>query len=91
VPQRSEAAAIEEVPLTRPAISPAAVIGVPHESHGEEIKAVAVLKTGATATPDELVEWSKEQVAAYKSPRVLEIVDALPLTATGTILKRELS
>ncbi len=82
---------VEEVLLTHPAISLAAVIGVPHESHDEEIKAVVVLKPGATATPGELVEWSKEQMAAYKYPRLFEIVDALPMTATGKILKRELS
>jgi len=82
---------IEEVLLTHPAISLAAVIGVPHESHGEEIKAHVILKPGASATPDEIVAWSKEQMAAYKYPRVVEIVDSLPMTATGKILKRELS
>ncbi|KRB78686.1 long-chain fatty acid--CoA ligase [Nocardioides sp. Root190] len=82
---------IEEVLLTHPAISLAAVIGVPHESHGEEIKAVVILKPGASATPEEIVAWGKEQMAAYKYPRVVEIVDALPMTATGKILKRELS
>ena len=77
--------------LTHPAISLAAVIGVPHESHGEEIKAVVILKPGATATPEEIVAWGKEQMAAYKYPRIVEIVDELPMTATGKILKRELS
>jgi long-chain acyl-CoA synthetase len=82
---------IEEVLLTHPAISLAAVIGVPHESHGEEIKAFVILKPGASATPEEIVAWSKEQMAAYKYPRIVAIVDALPMTATGKILKRELS
>jgi len=82
---------IEEVLLTHPAVSLSAVIGVPHESHGEEIKAFVILKPGASATPDEIVAWSKEQMAAYKYPRIVEIVDALPMTATGKILKRELS
>ncbi|KRA38626.1 MULTISPECIES: long-chain-fatty-acid--CoA ligase [unclassified Nocardioides] len=82
---------IEEVLLTHPAVSLAAVIGVPHDSHGEEIKAVIILKPGATATPEEIIAWSKEQMAAYKYPRIVEFVDALPMTATGKILKRELS
>jgi long-chain acyl-CoA synthetase len=82
---------IEEVLLTHPAISLSAVIGVPHESHGEEIKAYVILKPGATATPEEIVEWSKQNMAAYKYPRIVQIVSALPMTATGKILKRELS
>ncbi|MCX6399009.1 MAG: long-chain fatty acid--CoA ligase [Propionibacteriales bacterium] len=82
---------IEEVLLTHPAVSLAAVIGVPHDSHGEEIKAVIILKPGATATPEEIVAWSKDQMAAYKYPRIVEFVEALPMTATGKILKRELS
>ncbi|GAA1946663.1 long-chain fatty acid--CoA ligase [Nocardioides panacihumi] len=82
---------IEEVLLTHPAISLAAVIGIPHPSHGEEIKAFVILKPGASASPDEIVAWSKEQMAAYKYPRFVEVVDSLPMTATGKILKRELS
>jgi long-chain acyl-CoA synthetase len=82
---------IEEVLMTHPAISLAAVIGVPSQVHGEEVKAYVILKPGATATPQELVTWSKENMAAYKYPRTVAIVDALPMTATGKILKRELS
>ncbi|WP_137293948.1 long-chain-fatty-acid--CoA ligase [Nocardioides dongxiaopingii] len=82
---------IEEVLLTHPDVSLAAVIGVPHESHGEEIKAVVIRAKDATVTEDELVAWGKEQMAAYKYPRVVEFVEALPMTATGKILKRELS
>jgi long-chain acyl-CoA synthetase len=82
---------IEEVLLTHPAVSLAAVIGVPHESHGEEIKAFVILKPGASATPEEIVAWGKEEMAAYKYPRIVEVVESLPMTATGKILKRELS
>ena len=82
---------IEEVLLTHPDVSLAAVIGVPDESHGEEVKAVVIRKEGATLTEDELVAWSKEQMAGYKYPRIVQFVDALPMTATGKILKRELS
>jgi long-chain acyl-CoA synthetase len=82
---------VEEVLMTHPDVSLAAVIGVPHESHGEEIKAVVILEDGATITEDELVAWAKEQMAAYKYPRIVEFVPSLPMTATGKILKRELS
>ncbi len=82
---------IEEVLLTHPGVSLVAVIGVPHESHGEEIKAVVVREPGADVTEDELLAWGKEQFAAYKYPRVVEFRDELPMTSTGKILKRELS
>ncbi len=83
---------IEEVLMEHPAVSLAAVIGIPHESHGEEIKAVVIKEKGHDdVSEDDLVAWGKEQLAAYKYPRVVEFVDALPMTATGKILKRELS
>jgi long-chain acyl-CoA synthetase len=82
---------IEELLLTHPAVSLVAVIGVPHPSHGEEIKAVVIRADGDTTSTDELLAWGKERLAAYKYPRVIEFVDALPMTATGKILKRELS
>ncbi len=63
---------------------------MPDERHGEEIKAYVILREGASATPEELVAWSKEQMAAYKYPRIVRIVDSLPTTATGKILKRKL-
>ncbi len=82
---------IEEVLMTHEAVSLAAVIGVPHDSHGEEIKAVIIRNAGVDVTEEELVAWGKEQMAGYKYPRIVEFVDALPMTATGKILKRELS
>ena len=77
--------------MSHPQVSLVAVIGVPHDSHGEEIKAVVVREPNATITEDELRAWGKEQFAAYKYPRIVEFADALPMTATGKILKRELS
>ena len=50
-----------------------------------------ILEKGASVTEEELVAWGKEQMAAYKYPRIVEFVDDLPMTATGKILKRELS
>ncbi len=81
---------IEEVLMTHPAVSLAAVIGVPHDALGEEIKAFVILKEGAKTTPDALIAWSKENMAGYKYPRMLEIRDAFPMTASGKILKRGL-
>jgi long-chain acyl-CoA synthetase len=81
---------IEEVLITHPDISLASVIGIPHDSHGEEIAAYVVLNGGAAITEEEILAWSKEQMAAYKYPRVINIRGSLPMTATGKILKKEL-
>jgi long-chain acyl-CoA synthetase len=81
---------IEEVLMTHPAVSLAAVIGVPHERHGEEVKAFVILKGGATITEVELVAWSKQNMADYKYPRLIEFRTELPMTATGKVLKSEL-
>jgi long-chain acyl-CoA synthetase len=81
---------IEEVLMTHPAVSLAAVLGVPHERHGEEVKAFVILKEGAELTEVELVAWSKENMADYKYPRHIEFRTTLPMTATGKILKSEL-
>jgi long-chain acyl-CoA synthetase len=83
---------LEEVLMEHPAVSLVAVIGVPHESHGEEIKAVVVKnKDHDDVSEDDLVAWGKEQFASYKYPRIVEFRDELPMTSTGKILKRELS
>jgi long-chain acyl-CoA synthetase len=82
---------VEEVLMTHEAVSLAAVVGVPHESHGEEIKAFVILNDGATVTAEELVAWGRDQMAGYKYPRMVVIATSLPMTATGKILKRELS
>jgi long-chain acyl-CoA synthetase len=81
---------IEEVMVTHPQVSMAAVIGVPDAENGEEIKAFVIRKPGASLTETELRDWCKETMAAYKYPRLIEFRDALPMNATGKILKREL-
>jgi long-chain acyl-CoA synthetase len=82
---------IEEVLMSHPDISLAAVVGLPHDSHGEEVKAFVILNRDATTTEDELLAWGKDQMAAYKYPRIVEFVNTLPMTSTGKILKRELA
>ncbi|MEU0987871.1 long-chain fatty acid--CoA ligase [Streptomyces sp. NPDC005953] len=82
---------LEEMLLTHPEVSLVAVAGVPHPSHGEEVKAYVIRAPGATVTEDELIRWCKQNMAAYKYPRIVEFRDTLPMTATGKILKRELS
>jgi long-chain acyl-CoA synthetase len=82
---------LEEVLLTHQDVSMAAVVGVPHASHGEEIKAFVVRAPGATVGEADLIAWCKQNMAAYKYPRIIEFRQALPMTATGKILKRELS
>jgi long-chain acyl-CoA synthetase len=81
---------IEEVLYEHPQVAEAAVIGVPHPTLGEEVAAAVALRPGSTVTEDELRDYVKGQVAAYKYPRLVWFVDELPKGATGKILKREI-
>lgn len=81
---------VEDVLYTHPAVREAAVVGIPDAYRGETVKAVVSLKPQASVTPEALLAWCKERMAAYKYPRVVEIIDELPKTVTGKILRREL-
>jgi long-chain acyl-CoA synthetase len=81
---------IEEVIYEHPAVREAAVIGVPHPELGEEVGAAIALHEGAEATPEEIRDYVKGQVAAYKYPRRVWLVDELPKGPTDKILKREI-
>jgi long-chain acyl-CoA synthetase len=81
---------VEEVLYAHPEILEAAVIGVAHESHGEEVKAVVVRKPGSRLEAADVIAFCRERLAAYKYPRLVEFRDELPKGPTGKILKREL-
>ncbi|MEU1947775.1 long-chain fatty acid--CoA ligase, partial [Streptomyces sp. NPDC020125] len=81
---------IEETLLSHPAVSMAAVVGVPHATHGEEVKAFIVPVPGAEITEEALVAWCRGTMAGYKYPRLVELRESLPMNATGKILKRDL-
>ena len=81
---------IEEVLIQYPDVSLVAVIGVPHDEWGEEIKACIVLKEGSSCKEEDIINFAKSKIAAYKYPRIIEFYESLPLNATGKILKTEL-
>ncbi|TDT34401.1 long-chain-fatty-acid--CoA ligase [Naumannella halotolerans] len=81
---------VEEVLYTHPDVVEAAVVGVPHPVHGEEVAAMVTLREGSAATEEEIVDYVKERVAAYKFPRIVRF-GGLPKGPTGKILKREIS
>jgi long-chain acyl-CoA synthetase len=81
---------VEDVLYAHPAVREAAVVGVPDDYRGESVKAFISLRSGQSAEETELIEFCKERMAAYKYPRQIEILDELPKTSTGKILRREL-
>jgi long-chain acyl-CoA synthetase len=82
---------VEAVLVRHPAVATAAVFAVPHEEHGQEVHAAVVVQSGETADPEELIAFVRERIAAYKYPRVIHLVDELPLGPSGKVLKRELT
>jgi long-chain acyl-CoA synthetase len=82
---------VEEALYEHEAVAEVAVVGVPHDELGEEVGAAVALKSGEKVTEDDLREFAKERLAAYKYPRHLWIVEELPKGPTGKILRREVS
>jgi long-chain acyl-CoA synthetase len=74
---------VEEILYAHPAVSEAAVLGVPHPDLGEEVAALVVLRPGTHAMPEEIRAFVKERVAPYKYPRLVKVVEALPKSVTG--------
>lgn len=85
-------AEVEDYLYRHPAVSECCVIGIPHEYKGEEIKAYVVLRPEyqGQVTEQELIDWAKEQMSAYKYPRMIEFRDSLPKSATNKILRKVL-
>jgi long-chain acyl-CoA synthetase len=81
---------VERVLEAHPAVSQVAVIGVPHPQWGEAIHAIVCRAPGAAVTADELMTFAAQRLTSYKKPRSIEFVDALPVSATGKVLKKDL-
>jgi len=81
---------VEAALLVHPAVAEAAVVGVAHAELGEEVAAFVTLRSRAAADPDELIAFCRARLAGYKYPRRITIVDELPKSATGKILKGKL-
>jgi len=81
---------VEEAIARHEAVLESAVIGIPDDEWGESVKAYVVLKPGAIATEEEIIETAKASLASYQKPRMVEFVEALPKASTGKILKRVL-
>lgn len=83
---------VEDVLYTHPAVMEVAVVGVPDEYRGETVKAYVTLmqEYAGKVAPEELISFCRERMAAYKYPRIVEIIDEMPKTITGKVLRREL-
>jgi acyl-CoA synthetase (AMP-forming)/AMP-acid ligase II len=83
-------AEVENAIYGHPHVAEVAVIGVPDEKWGEAVKAVVVLKPGITPNPDDIIAFARSRIAAFKAPKSIDFIDALPRSASGKILRRML-
>ena len=83
-------AEVENVLYGHPGIAEVAVIGVPSERWGETVKAIVVPKAGARPSADDVIAFARERLAKYKCPTSVDFVDALPRSASGKVLKKDL-
>ncbi len=81
---------VEDVIMRHPAVAQTAVFGVPDPAHGQEVHAAVVLAPGASASASEILDFTRDRIAAYKYPRVVHLHQTLPTGASGKLLKREL-
>jgi acyl-CoA synthetase (AMP-forming)/AMP-acid ligase II len=83
-------AEVENAIYGHPDVAEVAVIGVPSQRWGEEVKAIIVPKPGRTPREEDVIAWARERIAAFKAPKSIEVIEAFPRTATGKVLRREL-
>jgi len=81
---------VDGVLFAHPKVLEACTIGVPDEYRGETVKSYIVLKNGESAEAEEIIAHCRETLAAYKVPKIVEFIDALPKSAVGKVLRREL-
>ena len=83
-------AEVEDCLLTHPAVATCGVVGKPDALRTEIVKAYVVLVDGAFASVDDLQTWVKDRLASYSYPREIEFLDALPMTVTGKVIRKDL-
>jgi fatty-acyl-CoA synthase len=83
-------AEVENAVMAHPAVADCALIGVPDDKWGEAVKAIVVLKAGEKATAEDIIAFCRKRIAAYKVPKSVDFVEALPRNPSGKILRREL-
>jgi len=83
-------AEVESAIYGHPAVQEVAVIGIPDAKWGETVKAVVVAKPGMTIEEGDIIAWARERIAAFKAPRSVDVIEALPRNASGKILRKDL-